>query len=231
MSNFKVIFAVLLVALSQTSCIPTLFTAAASTTIASAKDRSFGDTVDDITISGKIKKEFIAKGFKKLYTKIDSEVVQGRVLLTGFVETEEDVIKAVEICWSIDGVVEVINELKITDSSNKFDAARFAKDSWITSRITSAIFFNRSIKFANYTIVTQDAIVYIFGIARTEEELQSVTKIASEIAGVRKVVSHVHMRQKIPKKQQSAEEILDQSKSDFKNPSTDDLNDVDSFDY
>jgi osmotically-inducible protein OsmY len=230
MKNFKIIF-LLLLCFSLTSCIPTLFTAAASTTIASAKDRSFGNTIDDITISGKIKKEFIAKGFKKLYTKIDSEVVQGRVLLTGFVETEEDVIKAVEICWSIDGVVEVINELKITESSNKFDTARFAKDSWITSRITSAIFFDRSIKFANYTIVTQDAIVYIFGIARTEEELQKVTKIASEISGVRKVVSHVHMRQKLPKKRQSSDEILDHSKSDFENPSVDELNDIDSFDY
>jgi osmotically-inducible protein OsmY len=75
-------------------------------------------------ISLKIKKEFVNKGFRKLYAKIHVEVVQGRVLLTGDVENEEHVISAVEISWSVPGVKEVINELKISETSDKFNATQ-----------------------------------------------------------------------------------------------------------
>lgn len=181
--------------ISITGCLPVVFTAASSATIASSKDQSVGDTVDDVAISAKIKKEFIKQGFKSLYTKIDIEVVQRRVMLTGEVESDEDIIKAVDISWSVGNVKEVINELKVSENSNKFDTAQYAKDAWITSRIKTSTFFNRSIKFVNYTIVTSHNIVYLFGIARTQEELEQVSKLASEVPGVEKVVSYVHLKE------------------------------------
>ncbi len=182
--------------ISLTGCLPAaVFTAASSATFASSKDQSIGDTVDDVAISTKIKKEFLKQGFKSLYTKIDIEVVQRRVMLTGEVESDSDVIKAVDICWSVGNVKEVINELKISENSNKFDTAQYAKDSWITSRIKTSTFFNRSIKFVNYTILTSNNIVYLFGIARTQEELEQVSKIAAEVPGVERVVSYVHLKE------------------------------------
>lgn len=223
---------IILFSYNLSSCMPVAFTAIASTTIASAKDRSFGDTIDDLTIATKIKKEFISKGFKKLYARVYVEVVQGRVLLTGSVETEEDIIKSVEIAWSIYGVREVINEIKITDDAHKFNTTRYAKDSWITTRINSSIFFKKDIKFANYTAVTHDGVVYLFGIARTENELQSVTKIASEISGVKKVVSHVHLREEMSRKFQNPEEII--SKDNYNNEFDDEFeynNDEKGFKY
>ena len=219
MKKILCLFTLLITCLPLSGCLPALFTAAASTTVASAKDRTFGDTVDDIAISAKIKKEFIAKGFRKLYNKIVVEVVQGRVLLTGEVETDDDIVSAVDIAWSVNGVREVNNELKVSEDSNYFDAAQFAKDSWITSRIKASIFFKRHIKWINYTVITQKNVVYIFGIARTEEELDEVSRIASEVMGVEKVVSHVHMRD------QAAPKILDPSESSASEIKTNKLDD------
>lgn len=196
------------------SCMPFLFLGAGATTVASAKDRSFGNTIDDIKIAAKLKKEFISKGFKKLYTKINVEVVQSRVLLTGDVESDDDIMSAVEIAWSIYGVKEVLNELKLNENSNKFDTTQFSKDTWITSRIKSSTFFNRSIKFINYTIVTQKNIVYLFGIARSEEELQKVIDIASKVAGVEKVISHVTIREETARKLENIDELKEEN---FKN--------------
>ncbi len=201
----KNILVILIALLSLTSCLPAIFTAASATTIATAKDRTFGNTVDDITISARIRKDFVSKGFKKLYTKITVEVVESRVLLTGEVESEEDIISAVDIAWSAYGVKEVINELKVSEESNKFDTAQYAKDTWITGRIKASTFFKRDIKFVNYTVVTMRNIVYLFGIARTEDELGMVTDIASSVAGVEKVVSYVRL------KEESAPKIDDQS--------------------
>ncbi|MDX2049963.1 MAG: BON domain-containing protein [Rickettsiaceae bacterium] len=182
------------------ACMPTIFAAATTTTFATAKDRSLGNTIDDVIISTTIRKEFISHGFKKLYTKINVEVVQGRVLLTGDVESQDDIISAVDIVWSISGVTEVINELKISEDSNKFDPVQFAQDSWISTQIKTSIFFDRSIKFVNYTIITKKNIVYIFGIARSASELEKVTDIASKIAGVEKVLSYAHLKENKIKK-------------------------------
>ena len=84
---------------------------ATGATVAAAKDRSIGEAIDDVKISTKIKADFMKSGFKSLYAKIDVEVIEGRVMYTGTVETEEDIMNALEIAWKQEGVKEVLNEL------------------------------------------------------------------------------------------------------------------------
>lgn len=174
-------------------CLPAVFGATAGTAIAASKDRSLGGAIDDATISAKIKKEFISEGFRDLYTKIDVEVMNGRVMYTGSVKDEDDILKAVEIAWKQRGVREVINELHVDDKSSYFDAAQYSRDSWITSQIKAKTIMHRSIKFVNYTVVTSKSIVYLFGVARSEEEMEKVANIAAETKGVHKVVNHVKL--------------------------------------
>jgi osmotically-inducible protein OsmY len=198
----KVIILLILSMVVQ-SCAPVIFGTAAGATVSVAKDRSIGDAIDDAKISANIKKEFIKNGFRELYTKIDVEVMKGRVMYTGIVQSEEDVMKAVEIAWSQDGVTEVLNELEVNDKSGYFDAAQFSRDIWITSQIKAKTIMRRDIKFINYTVITSKAIVYIFGSARSEEEMEAVANIAAETKGVEKVVSHVNLREERTENQES----------------------------
>jgi osmotically-inducible protein OsmY len=156
-----------------------------------AKDRPAGDTLTDVRISTKIKAELAKTNFRELFTKIKIEVVQGRVFYTGLVKKEEDIITAVQIAWNQPDVVEVVNELKVDKNSGNFNLVRYTRDTLITSQIKSKTFVERDIKFVNYTVITLNDVVYLFGIARSEEELEKVAKIASNINGVEKVISHV----------------------------------------
>lgn len=171
-------------------CLEAMFAGTAGTVMELAKDRPARDAMSDIRIATSIKGSLMKQGFKKLYTKIKIEVIQGRVLLTGTVDQEEDVIKVVEICWSKEGVTEVINELKQDKNSNKFNLMQYTKDTLITSQIKSKTFLNRDVKFVNYTVITMNNVVYLFGMARSEEELNVVADIASNIRGVEEVISH-----------------------------------------
>jgi osmotically-inducible protein OsmY len=186
---------IILAMISLSGCMPAIFGTAAGTTVAAAKDRSAGSTVDDIKISAKIKKDFISKGFRDLYTKINLEVADGRVLYTGSVATDEDVMKAVDIAWAQNGVTEVVNELQVDEQSNYFDAAQYTRDTWITSRIKTKTILERDIKFVNYTIITVKNVVYIFGIARTQEELDKVAGIAAEVKGVERVAVRARVKE------------------------------------
>lgn len=180
-------------------CFPTIFTGTAGSVMELAKDRKVGDTLTDVRISTAIKGEFIKKNFRLLYSKIQVEVVQGRVLFTGVISKEEDAITAVQIAWNQEGVTEVINELKLDKNNGNFDLVQYTRDTLITSQIKSTIFMNRDIKFVNYTVITINDIVYLFGLARSEEELERVATIASNVHRVQKVVSHVRV-QKLARK-------------------------------
>lgn len=162
--------------------------------MSAAKDKTVGESIDDTAIETKIKKEFLVKDFKHKFARINVEVVKGKVLLTGIVENEEDIVSAVEIAWAQRGVKEVANELQIDENSKAFDPKQYAIDTWITTQIKSKLFFGQDIKFVNYTVVTTRNVVYIIGVARSEDELARVTDIASRIRGVEKVVSHVKVK-------------------------------------
>lgn len=176
---------------SLLGCLPAVFTGASKTAVEMAKDRPIGDTLTDVKISARIKAALIKKSFRNIYSRVTIEVVQGRVLFTGVLEKEEHALDAIKIAWEQQGVVEVINELKIDEKSGKFNIVQYTRDTLITSQIKSKIFMNRDLKFVNYTVITIDDVVYLFGIARSEEELEKVANIAANIHGVKKVICHV----------------------------------------
>lgn len=174
-------------------CMPSIFAGATGSAMEFAKDRPAGDTLTDIRISTRIKAELARENFKYIYSRIKLEVVQGRVFFTGIVEKDEYSLVPVQVAWQQEGVVDVINEIKVDQSSANFDVVQYARDTLITSQIKSKMFVERDIKFVNTTVVTINDVVYLFGIARSEEELQKIAKIASSTRSVKKVVSHVQI--------------------------------------
>lgn len=195
----RVLLILISASLVLSGCMPTVITAATGTVVSVAKDRSLGEALDDTKILASIKASLAKSNFKKLYTKINVEVVEGRVLYTGYVNDEDEIVEAVKIAWDQQGVKEVINELKVSQDSSHFDLVQYTKDTMITSQVKSKIFIHREIKFSNYTIVTDKNVVYIFGIARSEEELEKVGTFAAQVRGVEKVVSHVKIKE-LPEK-------------------------------
>lgn len=179
------------VSLILSGCLESIFAGTAGSALEFAKDRPVGNTISDARISASIKATFIKHNFRQLYSRIKIEVVNGRVLLTGMIDKESQAINAVQIAWDQRGVNEVINELKVDENSDTFDIVQYTRDALITAQIKSKTIINRDIKFINYTAITINDIVYLFGIARSEEELEKVANFAANIRGVKKVVSHV----------------------------------------
>ncbi|ADE29917.1 Putative periplasmic or secreted lipoprotein [Rickettsia prowazekii str. Rp22] len=199
------IFIILLFSIS--ACLPAIFTAVTATGIAASKDQPMSETLNDAKIATGIKADLVKNNFKDLGAKIKVEVSQGRVLLTGNIQKETDALKAVKIAWNQTGVQEVINELKVNKNNNHFDLVQYTKDSMITTQIKAKNLVRKDIKFANYTILTIDNIVYLFGIARSEEELEKLASIASKIKGVEKVVCYANIMNNFTTNNDNNEEL------------------------
>lgn len=169
------------------SCTPLLIGVggvAVGTTL--VQEKSVGSSIDDTTIWTEINSSLIKN---KQFFNIKVKVNEGRVLLTGIVPDMESTLEAVKIAWSYKGTKEVINEILIQEESESV-----LKSLWITTQIKSKLLFGSHIKSFNYTIVTMDDIVYLFGIAQNNNELNKVIKIAGTVSGVEKVISHVRLK-------------------------------------
>lgn len=176
-------------------CMPVLFGIGAHAQIAATRNKSVTKATKDIAIANAIRKEYLLNGFKKLYASITIDAADGNVQLTGTVENEEDVITAVEIAWNQNGVKEVLNELTVDQNNPFFNLPQYTKDTWITAQIKTTILANKEARFANFTIVTYKNIVYIFGVADSQEQVELAANISASIRGVEQVISNVIIKE------------------------------------
>jgi osmotically-inducible protein OsmY len=74
-----------------------------------------GRAVDDSVITGKVKAALVADPTTKAH-QIEVETFQGKVQLSGFVESTEARSRAVEIAKNVDGVKDVKNSMQLRTS-------------------------------------------------------------------------------------------------------------------
>ena len=195
LSEFRVLGVALLVWLAlgggPFGCTPAgvAIGAGAATATAAQKEKGLKAAVSDAAIEAVLNEKLLEAG-GKLFWDVNTEVEEGRVLLTGTVDKVAHRLEAVKIAWGVDGVSEVINEIEVYDDDS---VANFARDSWITAQLDTALLFDKDVRSIDYSFETVNQVVYIMGIARTEAALQRVIGHAKDIPYVRRVVSYVRV--------------------------------------
>ena len=187
MGTIAALFALAAGSLALSGCTELILGSAATTGIAIAEERSVGDAVDDLTIRAELNHLFFQEDVE-LYQDVSFSVFEGRVLLKGSVPTPEDRIEAVRIAWQATGVREVINELQVTDEGGILD---YARDTWISAQLKGRLLVDGDVLSINYSIETVNGTVYLLGIAQDDAELVRVIEHARGIENVKRVVSHV----------------------------------------
>ena len=151
--------------------------------------RTIGMQIDD-TIMQKNLNARLALTEKKYFLTIQSEVMDGRIFLSGKVDEPEEKIKITKMAWETKGVRSVKNAISIKGQSN-FKST--AKDILITSQLRSALIFNKKTKARNYTLETINQNIYIFGIAMDDEEKKEVINEANKIYDVKEIFPSIYL--------------------------------------
>jgi osmotically-inducible protein OsmY len=160
------------------------------TTVEVADDpRSLGRIVDDNVIEKKFLFK-MAQVDEKYLIKISANSLDGRFILKGNVDTVEEKIKMTKLAWETDGVRSVENIIKVDDQSSWKDKAT---DLLISSQFKVAIIANKAIKSNNFSFTTINKNLYIFGIARDEEERKSVINEAKKVQYVKEVTPSIFL--------------------------------------
>ena len=171
-------------------CTQAILTAGATTGVAISQERTLGDVIDDTAIVVNIKDKLFSLS-DDVFLRVSIKSSEGRVLLTGNVAITEHRIEASKIAWNTKGVKEVYNEINVRDRSN---IKNYFKDILISNELRLRLLREKNISALNYTIETVNKVVYIMGIARTNDELSLVIEQARNIRGVEKVLSYVILK-------------------------------------
>ena len=187
MTNKKCYFFIILLVFLN-SCIGTSSKGLFGTGVSVAIDpRSLGTQIDDSIMEKNLTTRLTMEE-KKYFLSVKTKVLDGRIFITGKVDNPEEKLKITKIAWETSGVRSVRNDIKIRE---KFNFKQSAKDTLITSQLRAALIMNKNIKSSNYQIDTYKKNIYIYGIARTRDELKIVVDEANSILDVNKVIASI----------------------------------------
>ena len=184
--NLKLVITFILIS----GCVGYSSTGVLGTGVSVAMDpRTIGTQIDDSIMQKNLRAKLILMDSAYLL-KVKTKVLDGRIFITGKVDTVEEKLKITKLGWEIKGARSVKNDLKIKEN---FNFKQTAKDVLITSQLRTAMIANKKIKSANYDIDTYKKIIYIYGISQNEEERAEVINEAKRVLDVEDVITSIFL--------------------------------------
>tara|TARA_B100001564_G_C20542571_1_gene625020 strand:- start:253 stop:834 length:582 start_codon:yes stop_codon:yes gene_type:complete len=193
MKNNIIQFSLIIASLIVIGCSPAniLVSGAGTSMVVAEGDRSLGTVVDDATIKVNIAAKFINSD-DNLFVDVGTNVLEGRVLLTGIVDNQEIRIDAVRRVWEVDGVIEVINEIQI---GNRATLKEYAQDVWITTQVRSVAAKAVGLRVISYNFETIQGKVYVAGITSRPKQLEDLLIAIKSIKGVKEIINYVIVKE------------------------------------
>ena len=172
------------------SCSQVIFGGATSTGMVMVQERSAKQAAIDILIKAKIEEAMFSDNYDKLFSKVRVIVYENRVLLVGTVAEENMKEKANQISWNTKDVKEVANYITI----GKNDLIDYVKDTRISLELRAKLLTDKEISEVNFSSTTENRVLYIVGISQDQKELNKVIEHASNIAGVKKIINLIKLK-------------------------------------
>lgn len=185
----KLILSLCASTLLLSGCVGAAVGAGAALGVSAAKEGGLQTSIKDEAIRIKIS-DLWFKRSTEMFGKLNLTVNQGRVLVTGVVQNPEDRVEAIRLAWQPKGVKQVINEIRVGNSSS---FGSFAQDTWIAGQLRTRLTFEKYVQSINYSIEVVQGTVYLMGVAQDQQELDRTIGIARRIKGVKEVISYVKL--------------------------------------
>ncbi|HTY68155.1 MAG TPA: BON domain-containing protein [Alphaproteobacteria bacterium] len=182
--------AALLCLAALSGCVATAVGAGAVAGDTALQDRGIKGAVSDNAIRAEINHYWLEKDHK-MWMALNLQVYEGRVLVSGTVPNADARSDAISLAWKAKGVREVFDEVEVTNDGGIVD---YARDTKIQTELNAKILFAKGVESVNYSAEVVNGVVYLLGVAQDQAELDRVLSIARNLADVKKVVSHVIMK-------------------------------------
>ena len=161
-------------------------------------ERSFGEVVDDASITSAVKSKLVwSRQADGITTDVDTK--RGRVTLIGNADSKAEKDAAGRLAANTRGVVSVDNQLvvknpgkatagdKMKASSN--EAKSDVSDSWITTKVKSTFMYSSNVDGSDISVNTTKGVVTLSGKVDSGAERALAIELAQNVRGVKSVHS------------------------------------------
>jgi osmotically-inducible protein OsmY len=162
---------------------------------ADSAERSFSRKVEDASLTARIKSQLLSnKNTGGLAIDVDTR--NGKVTLSGRVDSDAEGELAEQIAHNTSGVRDVDNQLSVGGEEATLsgkaerevrDTAESISDGWISAKVKSALMYNRGVDGTDIDVDTRDGVVTLRGRVGSETEGALASTIANGIKGVKSV--------------------------------------------
>ncbi|MDL5030098.1 BON domain-containing protein [Vibrio gigantis] len=182
MMLFKLI-SVSLLTLSLSGCAG-IFIAGAATTANLVTDTR---TTKEIWNDNNIEFEVAAITNKQPYrgsVRVTASSYRGSVVLMGQATTDAERRAFESQAKEVTGVESIHNQIRVKEP---LSVSAISKDSWITTKVKSALLANAELNGIKVKVITEDSEVFLLGLV-TREHADIATEVARNISGVKQVI-------------------------------------------
>jgi hyperosmotically inducible protein len=152
---------------------------------------SVGTEIDDGVVTTRVKSALLEDpDIKSFDFKVETR--KGEVMLTGFVDSQQQLDRAVTITRGVVGVVNVQNNVSLkgapTTVGNKVD------DGIVTTQVKAALLADASIKSLDIGVVTRKGVVQLSGFVNSQGQIDRAIEVARAIEGTSNVDNQMSIK-------------------------------------
>jgi hyperosmotically inducible protein len=158
---------------------------------ADGKSVSAGTQLDDTVITTKVKAA-LATDSQARGVDTSVETRKGEVLLSGFVDSQAQADREVQLARAVEGVTSVTNKLMVKEG--KSTAGNVLDDSVVTVKVKSALLADESTKGSQIAVTTNKGVVQLSGYVDSADEQARAAAVARNVEGVASVVNDTSIK-------------------------------------
>jgi osmotically-inducible protein OsmY len=164
---------------------------------ARSAERSYGEVIDDATITAKVKSKLMWSTYTDGLS-IDVDTQLGKVKLKGVADTAQAKELAGKLAANTQGVTSVDNQLTIkapqpavatAANSGHEKEEHIVSDTWISTKVKSTFMYSSNVDGSDISVTTNQGIVTLSGKVDSGAERELAVEMAKNIRGVRSVES------------------------------------------
>ena len=153
-----------------------------------ADDRYINQITTAAEIKLDINKRLIGRKGGNLFFDINTDIYEGRVMLTGSVPSSVEQRSVTALVKGIPGIREVYNDVQLKGGN---DLIKTANDVWIATKLRALFLAERGIRSINLRWRVVNSEVYLIGQVRSDLELRKVITIVKNTVPVKRVIHHI----------------------------------------
>lgn len=152
---------------------------------------SVGTEIDDGVVTTKVKSALLADPDVKSFD-LKVETNKGEVMLSGFVDNQAQMDRAIQVASGVQGVRAVSNKMSLKEGAvtvgDKVD------DGVITTKVKSALLSDPDIKSFDIAVVTRNGEVQLSGFVSNQTQIDHAVELARAVDGVKSVTNQMSVK-------------------------------------